>query len=134
MTIELAIANLQAKVLSLSGMKAAPATPPEGTGAYPFGVTYERSGEMILNSYGFADDLSVLWTEIHVSRANLSTGIVQAMAFRDPFLKLLIADPTLGGTVSTIRNILRTFGKLEWNGIETLGYRFEIGVKVTLTI
>lgn len=134
MTIETAILNLQAKVLSLSGIKAAPSAPPEGSGAFPFGVSYERSGTLVLHSYGFADDLATIWCEIHVGRGILSKAVEQAMGFRDPFLKLLVADPTLGGTVSTIVEVRRVFGVLSWGGIETLGYRFEVDVKVGVTI
>jgi hypothetical protein len=130
MTIEAAIQDLQDKLLSLSGMKSAPDSPPEGAGAFPFAVTYERTGTLTLNSYGWSTDIVTLWCEIHVSRAILPRAVEQAMSFRDPLLKLIIADPTLGDTVSTVLELRRVFGRLEWGGIETVGYRFEIDIKV----
>lgn len=133
MTIEAAIADLREKLLSLNGMRSAPVNPPDATAAFPFGVSYERSGTLEMKSAGFANDLATIWCEIHVSRQILPQAVALAMEFRDPFMKLLIADPTLGGTVSTIREIRRTFGRLEWGGVETIGYRFEVDVKVTLT-
>lgn len=132
-SIEGAIANLQAKALALTGMLAAPAAPPEAANQFPFAITYERLGDLALESAGWGNDLALLWTEIHVARILLPAAITLAMTFRDPFLKAIIADPNLGGTVSTVRNIHRTFGTLEWAGVLTIGYRFEIGVKVTLT-
>lgn len=135
MTIEAAILNLQDKLLALSGMKAAPDYPPEGAGAFPFGVSYERNAGTMANSDSFADDLAVIWCEIHVARQILPKAIQTAMAFRDPLLKALIADPTLAGSISTIRwPVLRTFGLLTWGGLETIGYRFEVPVKVLLTV
>ena len=133
MTVEAAILNLQAKLLALSGMKAAPDAPPEGAGAFPFAVSYERTGTLAMRSAGFADDLATIWCEIHVSRQILPIAIGTAMAFRDPFLKAIIADPTLGGSVSTVNAVRRTFGALKWADIDTIGYRFEVDVKVTLT-
>jgi F0F1-type ATP synthase membrane subunit c/vacuolar-type H+-ATPase subunit K len=133
MTIELAIANIQTKMLALSGMKAAPNVPPEGTAVFPFAVCYERSGEMILHSAGFAQDLAVIWAEIHVGRGLLGPAITQAMAFRDPFQVALMNDPTLGGTVSNFTTVRRTFGLLSWGGVETIGYRWEIGLKMQIT-
>jgi hypothetical protein len=132
MTIQAAITNLQAKALALTGVKAAPDKPPEGTGAFPFAVSYERSGTMVLRSANFADDLATIFTEVHVSRQILPVAINTAMALRDPFLVSIRDDPTLGGSISTVREVRRTFGRLEWGGIETIGYRFEIDIKVTV--
>lgn len=134
MTIEAAITNLQSKLLGLSGMKSAPDKVPEGTGPFPFGVSYERKGELSSHSAAFGDELVTLFSEIHVSRAMLSAAIVQAMSFRDPFLKAVINDPTLGGSIATIRDVRWSFGVLQWGGVETLGYRFEIDVKVQVSV
>lgn len=134
MTIEAAITNLQAKILSLTGVKSAPAKPPESAAAFPFGVSYERTGTLASHSAVFADELVTIWCEIHVSRTLLGNGIAQAQALRDPFLKLLIADPTLAGTVSTIRDIRWTFGKLAWADVETIGFRFEVEVKCPISV
>ena len=132
MTLEAAIANLQAKALALPGMLAAPETPPESVDVYPFAVSYERSGSLQLRSATFADDLATIFTEIHVSRQFLSLAIQTAMSFRDPLLKAILADPKLGDSVSTVLAIRRTFGTLVWGDIDTIGYRFETDVKVTL--
>jgi hypothetical protein len=83
-------------------------------------------------AYGSADDLVTIFAEIHVSRALLAAAVTQAMGLRDPFLQSLIADPTLGDTVSTTNEIRRSFGRMEWGDVETIGYRFEIDVKVMI--
>jgi hypothetical protein len=76
----------------------------------------------------------VIFTEFHVSRQLLPLAIKTAQSFRDPFLKSIMADPTLGGAVSTVISpVLRAFGRLEWGGVETIGYRFQTQVKILLT-
>ncbi len=134
MTIEAAIGNLTTKLLAVPGMKQVPSGPIEDIGLFPFGVAYERSASTNGLAYGSADDLVTLWVEIHVSRVLLQEAIIQAMALRTPFLKSLIGDPTLGNTVSTVNDIRRTFGALKWGWVETIGYRFEIDVKVMLDL
>ena len=138
MTIEAAILNLQAKWLSIDGVNSAPDYPPESPGAYPFAVTYERRGRLAGRSFGFGDEIALLFSELHVARTMLPRDIQAVMPFRDQFIALLIADPTLGGTVSTItpEGVSWTFGRLGWGQESTsqepntIGYRFEIEVKV----
>lgn len=133
MTIEAAITKLQTHALALTGMKDAPDQPPETINVFPFSIAYERTAETLQRGYGFADDIVTLWVEFHVARQLLQGGVQTAMALRDPFLKKLIGDPTLGGSVSTITAIRRTFGWLKWGGTDTIGYRFEIDVKIDIT-
>ncbi len=134
MTLEAAIANLQSKALALSGMKAAPTDPPEASSVYPFAVSYENTGSLELESFGFANDRAVIFTEFHVSRQMLPLAIKTALSLRDPFLKAIMADPTLGGAVSTVVSpVLRAFGRLEWADTPTIGYRFMTTVKILLT-
>jgi hypothetical protein len=132
MTIEAAIADLQTKLLALTGMKDAPSTPPEAAGAFPFAVTYERMGTLASHSALWAHELVTLVSEVHVARGNLGTAVTQAMTFRDPFIKAIIADPTFSNSAE-LRDIRWNFGALEWNKVETLGYRFEIDIKVMIT-
>ena len=132
MTVQAAILNLQAKALALSGMKSAPDAPPDAAGAFPFAASYERIGKMVTHSYGFSHELVTIFTELHVTRQNLTVAIDTAMPFRDPFLVAIRNDPTLGGTISTIEEVRWTFGALKWGTVDTIGYRFEIDVKVAI--
>jgi hypothetical protein len=47
-------------------------------------------------------------------------------------LKMITLNPTLGGNVSTINEIRRTFGGLVWGDVDTIGYRFELRCKVQI--
>src|SRR5690554_5305971 len=88
MTIEAAILNLQAKWLSIDGVNSAPDYPPESPGAYPFAVTYERRGRLAGRSFGFGDEIALLFSELHVARTMLPRDIQSVMPFRDQFIAL----------------------------------------------
>ena len=133
MSIEAAISDLQAKALALSGMRTAPATPLESSDIFPFAITFEESGTLELRSSGFAHDLATLVTEIHCARNSLPQAITQAMTFRDNFLKAIIGDPRLSNSVDTALVVLRKFGAMRYAETDTIGYRFEVDVKVQLT-
>lgn len=134
MTVGRAISELQKCALAISGMRAAPPTPTESASVYPFAVSYERAGRLALRSSGFGDNIVTIYTEFHVSRQLLPRAIEQAMGMRDEFIRSIIADPTLNGTVSTVQDVRWTFGRLEWGGVETIGYRFEVDVKIPTVV
>lgn len=129
------IANLQSKWLALPEVQAAPAQAPESLTVFPFAVTYERSGVLQLRSHGWAQILpNVLFSELHIGRALLPQAIALAQSLRDPFLKAIMADPQLGNFVDTTQNISWDFGRLEWGQAQTIGYRFTIPMKTSLTL
>lgn len=127
------ITNLQTKARSIPGIQFAPDNPPDNSSVYPFAVTYLRKGLDLGGSSGFSNVQHVAWTEFHFSRQLLNNTITISVPVIEAFLKLLIADPKLGNTVSTIENISYTFGRLEWAGLETIGVRFEITFKMLIT-
>lgn len=132
-SVELAIANLQTKSLAVSGMKEAPSVAVATANQYPFSLAYEEEGEFLLQSVGFAFDLVTIIVEHHVANQVLPKAIALAASLRDPFLRAIRDDPTLGNTVNEVRFIRRRFGRLEFGSIQTIGYQYRIGIKLTLT-
>lgn len=132
MTLQAAIADLQVKALAMSGIKEAPVQVPESTGEYPFVVTYPRSGSFELVSAGWGYLLATLYTEIHCSRQMLGPGITQALPYAELFPQSVMADPTLGGAVAAVNDLRFTFGELTWGGIGTVGFRWEVDVKIMI--
>ena len=128
MTIEAAIAHLQGIAGDLTGMREAPAAPPESANQFPFAICYERTGETELSTVDSVDDTATIFLEIHVARQLLPAAITTAMTFRDPFLEAVYADLSLGGSVSICTGVRRTFLAMIYAGVETIGYRFEIDV------
>jgi len=130
MTISAAIANIQNKVATLPGIKAAPSEPPEGMGQFPFAVTYPKNGSFRLESAGFGTYLHTLICEIHVARVILPRAISQTIPYIESFIQIVLSDPQLGGTVTSANVIRYEFGRLVWAGEEHIGVRFEVDVKI----
>lgn len=136
MDITDAINYVQDLWLTISGVKAAPDVPPESINQFPIAVTYEQSGNVVISdmySGSWGEETGVIVSELHLTRQNLPTAVGAAMAYRNAFLNKLRAAPNLNGTVMMIERLEWQFGKLEYGEIETLGYKFEIGVKLELT-
>lgn len=131
MTLAAAIADIQSKALTLSGIKAAPVNPPESANVFPFVVSYARSGEFAPGA-GWANFHHTIYTELHVSRQILSVAIETVLPYAESFAGVILADPQLSGTVQEVRAVRYTFGRLNWNGIDTIGYRFEIDIKTAI--
>lgn len=134
MTIQGAIADLQTTWLAISGVKSAPTDPPEMANQFPFAVTYENNGKLAQWSAVFGHELATINSELHLTRQNLPSAVSAAMGYRDSFLRAVMADPTLGGNVSTTTDISWEFARLDYGDVQTIGYRFSIGVKVDLIV
>jgi len=139
-----AIARLQSHAISLSGVKEAPIDPPESANQFPFAISYVRSGSWHVESAGLSHAFVVLVTEIHVARNILPLDIQAALPFFEPFLRKLLADQELNGTVNNIGNVDFSFGAMQYGEqgdipITTIGWQFIIsgpegaGAKVTIT-
>lgn len=131
-TVELAIINVQSKAIS-AGCHAAPDNAAEAAGALPFSNAYELEGELAVRSQGFAEELGVIRVDMFVGRGVLPKAIAAAAAMRDPFLRSIRDDITLGGKVDTVRYIKWKFGVLKYGDVEYIGYQFDIGIKLTLS-
>jgi hypothetical protein len=127
--IEDALAYLQGKVGSISGIKEAPPAPPEAMAQFPFALAYVSSFSSIGGSSGFEEVLDTLVVEIHVARQVLPKDFVKALGYRNEVIKLLVDDPSLGGTIDTYTDVRGTFGWLQYAGESHLGWRIEIEVK-----
>lgn len=134
-TLDLIIGAIQDKAGALSGMKGAPDTPPESINQFPFSVCYPGSGEWSPQSAGWMKGLHTIICEIHVSRADLSTGVAQAIPYGQLFANALLSDLRLNNTVDTVRAIRYSFARLQWGGSgeSHLGWKFEVDVKVEPT-
>jgi hypothetical protein len=136
MSLENAILNLQAHALSCSGMKKAPETLPEGMGPYPFAITYPERGQLSGESGNLTHEIHTVITEFHIApRTMLGKAVESATPYISEFFRKLVLDPKLGGEVDTIwitteRPVTYEFGRLKWAGIETIGTRYHISMKI----
>jgi len=129
MSLEGAIGQIQTIVRAIPGIQSAPTSPPSSAGAFPFAVSYPRSGNLVMNSVDWGNVLHTVYTELHFANQLLEISIPQSMPYARLVFLGLMADVTLGGNVSEISAVRYTFGKLAWAGVETIGFRFEIDMK-----
>jgi len=128
-SIENAIASIQDKSLT-AGCADAPDIAISQMGPQPFSLAYEGEARTEMISSGFMQDFPTVIVQHHVSSVILPDSIARAAALRDPFLRALRDDPTLGGTCATIVSIRRKFGEMKFGTIQTIGYQYEIGLKL----
>lgn len=125
-----AIGRIQDLWLSIEGIRAAPDEPPERLDPFPIAITFERTGVVDLTknySHAFAPESGSIWSELHIARQdNLSLAVKAAYPFRVQFLRALQGDPDLADFVMLVKQIRWTFMPMEWNGLPTIGYRFEL--------
>lgn len=135
-SITLACTAIQAKALALSGVKAAPAQPPEAMHQFPFAVCYPfQPGSLELVSYGLGVWIQTIRLELHGMRVNLPQDVALMTPYGEALLEAIIADPTLGDTTEVLE-VRPAFGVLSWNGQEGvhIGWTFDIDAKFNLTL
>jgi hypothetical protein len=131
MTLSAAIAKIQAHAIAV-GMAEAPTYPLESQEVYPFAIAYDRRGNLIQESAGWGIDMCTVVCEMHFINQYLPLAVTKAMTYRESFIKRIISDPTLGGTVTTINGLRYEFGKLGDDESADLGYKWEFDIKTVL--
>ena len=139
MTIKAACLQVQTYMRSLSGIRTAPAYPPDSASAFPFCVTFPETGIIEIGPPEVLTALHNITIEIHVGRKDLPKDIEAVIGFAETIPNLLVKklkdDSYWNNTITTFTNITYTFGPLEWGGIGTIGFRFSVnGVKIKTTI
>jgi len=133
-TLREAISAIQAHAIT-AGAQEAPTDPTESNVKFPFSVCYPSTGTIGGEAQAQRRDLVNLFLDYHVARQLLPQDVQTALTFYEAFPDLLINDPTLGGNVSALNmgrdnGISFQFGQMEYAGIDTIGFRFTIPVKV----
>jgi hypothetical protein len=135
MSLAGAIADIQTKALTITGIKAAPTNPPESINQLPFSVCYARSlADTELATAGWTNAIFTIVCELHCSRQVLPKAVAQSTPLAEALLSKIVADPTLSGTVQTVVKLRGTFGYLAWDGRDAqhLGWRIEVDVKLSI--
>jgi len=130
-TLQSAIEAIQDKILTIAGVKNAPDSPPGSTGgSYPFVLTVSAGGVWEFGVAGEKLGLHNIRVEMHFPLTMLSWTVEKLMAYSDSVPNVLMADPTLNGTVSTYGRIRYDFGPLGgdlgYMGIKTIGFAWTL--------
>lgn len=126
-------AAIQAHAIT-AGSNEAPTHPTESHFGTPFSIVYPDEGVIIGESGLGMRNVETLIFDYHVARQLLPSDVLVATTFFEAFNALIIADPTLGGTVDTMLTdesgkFKWKFGVLEYAGKKTIGYRYWFPIK-----
>lgn len=136
MDITSAIADIQAKWLSISGIRAAPDFPTAATNVYPCAMTYDYQGELQvdeMNADIWGQQTGLIVSNLLVSDTDMPRDIETITSYREAFLRKVLNDPTLSSTVKIVKRIRWTSGELTWGGVKHFSYRYEIEVELELS-
>lgn len=134
-----AMDQIQEEVLQVEGVKVAPESDkiPESMGAFPFGITFPRTGQVEFPSDGWVKGLHTVFTEIHVGSVFLPEAVRTSVPHEELFMDRLRKNPTLTSKVDLIvPPILYSWGRLDWGSQPDvhIGYRFEITFKIERSV
>jgi hypothetical protein len=130
-----AIVKVQAIARALTGMREAPDDPRANMVAFPFAISYAGNGGFAAQA-GVGKGMHHIVTDMHCAReADMAQAVQMEHAFLDDFANALLADPTLGGVVSTIvatddNQVRYSFGPTNYCGVPTIVLRWDILVKI----
>ena len=127
-TIETIVADIQSTITAVSGIKKAPALPPEQIppDMFPFVIAFPDTGTISAHTNTDAVILCSVVVELHVSRKDLAFDTDKIYPYFEDIPEALYADTTFGGTADTFGNISWEFGELNWGEVPTIGIRFTI--------
>jgi hypothetical protein len=133
MTLETVVAALQTAVGGLTGIKYAPAYPPEAIGDFPFVVTYPVRYRGETNT---PDDFRMLYdiqVELHVGRRDLPQDFQVLYDYPETAANAIFK--ALRDNSYAHAGIEGAFGGLGWNDVDTFGWYWLIKeVKIITTI
>jgi len=134
MAIQDIITQLAALEATITGIKNAYDETPEALGALPAFINYPRLGRLHFSTSDGKQNDHTIRCDLLVARGHLPKAENLARPFIDLFQVKLAANFSLGGTVSTIKEIRYDYGVIEYAGESFVGIRFEVDVKEIGTI
>lgn len=119
------------ELATVAGMKTAPNYPTESIIVKPFSIAYPGMGEIGKDDATSSRDIHRIYCQLHWTRAMLAESVEAALALFASFIEELRSDETLNGSVDAIIwPVTYQFGELGWDEEATVGWQFEIPVKI----
>lgn len=116
---------LQAAGGAVDGMKSVPTYPPEKAGDFPFYVTYPGRGVSTQGPQGSATTLWDMISELHVaSEGTLPSEVALLLTFPESIIEALFEVCNANNLAQS--GIEITFGPLQWDDTETIGFTFTV--------
>lgn len=132
MTLAAAITQIQVHADACTGVKYAPAAPPETAGALPAVYAYPIEGRIDSLSYDNINSFDVIAVDYVTPRTLLDVAQSNSITFIGEFPKKLVLDPTLSGAVTTIVFSELSYSVLDatWSTIDVRIVRFRVPIKI----
>lgn len=129
-----AITELQDTIGDLTGVAAAPASPVDApSGQWPISIAFPRAGTFEGGGAAQAVGYHTIVVQLHYSRQELKRAYATIAPYLETIAEAILDDPTIGGEVTTIMGLSYTFGGMTFAGIDTIGWQFDVSVKVRYT-
>ena len=135
--LEDAIIALQGLVSEIDGIRDAPSEPPEKITTWPFAVAFPGDGEWIFGDASYDTGLHTLILQIHTARKDLPRDVLGIIDYGELVREkirsnsnIFLPDTTGAATVSAVIGLRYTFGFLSYGGVPTLGWAFEVDIKI----
>lgn len=114
------LGDIQAAVKAISGVKYAPAYPPENASDFPFVVVYPDVFEAWVNT---PEDYRMLYdvrVELHIARKDLPSDVATLLPYAEAGPKAIIGALVDGAYA--FERLDGSFGALAWQEQTTIGY------------
>lgn len=135
--LEDAVAAVARLVGTVPGLRGSPSQPPEKITEFPFAITTPGNGEWQVRSKGYMVGLHTIGVWIHMSREDLPRKVQTVTPFGELVAAVLLHSdntslPDAAGnpTASAILALRYTFGPLGYVTVPTMGYAFELDIKI----
>lgn len=132
MTLQAAITQAQTYISALSGIRAAPSTPPERVNVFPFVIARPGSGQIEFGATGTQKGLHNIVFELHIARkGDLPREVALTLPYVESIPNLLmyklLNDSKWNSTISTFRSISYRFMTWDWSPeLMTIGIEFTV--------
>lgn len=135
--LEDAVAAVARLVGTIPGLRGSPTEPPEKITTFPFSITYPLLGEWEVRSRGNKVGLHTIAIEIHTARKDLPRDIQAVTPFGElvsaklqHYDNVRLPDQAGNPTCSAVLALRYVFGQLGYVTLSTIGYRFELDIKI----
>jgi len=133
-SLNAAIGDVISTIDAVTGVKAFDNPADAPSGQWPLGIGFPRAGRFTGGGSQQTTGYHTIVIQLHYPRSSLSKAYSTIIPYVEGIIEALHADPTLGGTVTTISgDIGYSFGSMTWAEIPTIGWQFEVPVKIRYT-
>jgi hypothetical protein len=134
-SLSAAITALQTLVAAVTGIKAAPASPPDApSGQWPLSIAFPSAGRFEGGGNVQLAGYHTIVVQIHYTRADLARAYATIAPYLETVVAAIAASPTLSSTVTAIAGpVLYSFGAMTFASVDTIGWQFDVPVKIRYT-